>query len=173
VRTPGKKEYFVSFTDDNTRFSHLYLLRTKDEVFSAYKYYEAWANTQFDTKIKRLHSDCGREFTGNEFTCYLNSKGTEWKLTVHDTPEHNGVAERLNCTVVERTRALLHASGLPKYLWGEAIMHATWLKNRTATRTLDNKTPYEMLFKDKPNLENLPVWGSHVKVHSMTGEGKE
>ncbi|KAG2078558.1 hypothetical protein BDR04DRAFT_998459 [Suillus decipiens] len=48
-------------------------------------------------------------------------------------------------------------------------MHATWLKNRTATRTLDNKTPYEMLFKDKPNLENLPVWGSHVKVHSMTG----
>jgi hypothetical protein len=159
----------VSFTDDYTRFSHLYLLWTKDEVFSAYKYYEAWANTQFDTKIKQLRSDHGGEFTGNEFTRYLNSKGTEWKLTVHDTPEHNGVAERLNRTIVERTWALLHASGLPKYLWGEAIMHATWLKNRTATHTLDNKTPYEMLFKDKPNLENLPVWGSHVKVHSMTG----
>lgn len=96
VRTPGHKEYFVSFTDDHTRFSHLYLLRTKDEAFNAYKYFEAWVNTQFNTKIKRLHSDRGGEFTGDEFTRYLNSKGTERKLTIHDTPEHNGVAERLN-----------------------------------------------------------------------------
>jgi len=142
-------------------------LCTKDEAFNAYKFFEAWANMQFDTKIKHFRSDRGGEFTGDEFTRYLNSKGTEHKLTVHDTPKHNGVAERLNRTVAKRTRALLHASKLPKFLWGEAIMHVTWLKNRTATRALDNKTPYEMLYKKAPNLKNLPVWGCRVKVHSL------
>lgn len=89
--------------------------------------------------------------------------------TVHDTPEHNGVAERLNRTLVERVRAMIHASGLPKNLWGEAIMHATWLKNRSSTRRLGNKTPYEMLYKKAPDLSNLPVWGCRVKVHDPSG----
>ncbi|KAG2050453.1 hypothetical protein BDR06DRAFT_864419, partial [Suillus hirtellus] len=64
---------------------------------------------------------------------------------------------------------LLHASRLPKFLWGEAIMHVTWLKNRTGTQALNGMMPYEALFKKKPNLDNLPEWGSHVKVHSPNG----
>lgn len=62
---------------------------------------------------------------------YLKTSGTQQKLTVHDTPAHNGVAERRNRTIVERIRALLHASGLPKSLWGEAARHVVWLMNRT------------------------------------------
>lgn len=89
--------------------------------------------------------------------------------SVHDTPEHNGVAERLNRTLVERVRAMLHASGLPKSLWGEAMMHAVWLKNRSSTRALDGKTPYEMLYNKKPDLSGIPVWGCRVKVHSTDG----
>ena len=57
---------------------------------------------------------------GKEFVVYLESKGTTQKLNVHDTPQHLGVAERRNRTIVERVRALLHMSGLPKFLWGEA-----------------------------------------------------
>lgn len=51
IRTPGHKEYFMSFTDDFTRFTHLYLLHTKDEAFSAYKFFEAWANTHKNQAI--------------------------------------------------------------------------------------------------------------------------
>ena len=51
-----------------------------------------------------------------------------------DTPEHNGVAERLNHTLLERVRAMLHGSGLPKFLWGEAVKHAVYLKNRASTK---------------------------------------
>lgn len=64
---------------------------------------------------------------------------------------------------------MIHASGLPKNLWGEAIMHATWLKNRLSTHRLGNKTPYEMLYKKVPDLSNLPVWGCRVKVHDPSG----
>ena len=43
VQTPGHKEYYVSFTDDHTQWTYLKLLVLKDEVFEAYKNFEAWA----------------------------------------------------------------------------------------------------------------------------------
>ena len=100
---------------------------------------------------------------------YLKSKGTECRVTMHDTPEHNGVAERLNRMLVECVCAMTHVSGLPKSLWGEAIMHATWVKNCTLMHHLGKKTPYEMLYTEKPNLEKVPIWGCRVKIHDTTG----
>ena len=48
---------------------------------------------------------------------------------MHDTPEENGVSERLNGVILQRIHMILHASGLPKFLWGEAVRHVIWLKN--------------------------------------------
>ena len=72
---------------------NLYLLRKKDECPEKYKEYEAWAETQLGARIKILHSDHGGEYLGKEFITYLNSRGTMQKLTVHDTPQQNGVAK--------------------------------------------------------------------------------
>jgi hypothetical protein len=90
------------------------------------------------------------------------------KLTVHDTPEQNGVAEVLNCIGLERTRAILHASGLPKFLWGEALRHVVWLKNRTSTVAVTSKTPIKVVTGKKPNLAKLPEWGCVVWVHTKS-----
>jgi len=169
VQMPGHSLYYASFTDDHTRYTTLYLQKMKAETFASYKSYEAWLATQFNAKVKRLRSDRGGEYLSNEFSQHLKSKGTERCVTVHDMPEHNGMAERLNRTLVERVRAMIHASGLPKNLWGEAIMHATWLKNRSSTRRLGTKTPYEVLYQKKPDLSNIPIWGCHIKVHDNTG----
>ncbi|KIK14931.1 hypothetical protein PISMIDRAFT_16919 [Pisolithus microcarpus 441] len=169
VQTPGHSQYYMSFTDDHTRYTTLYLQKMKSETFASYKAYKAWLQTQFSAKIKCLRSDRGGEYLSAEFTKHLKSAGTECRVTVHDTPEHNGVAERLNRTLIEWVCALIHASGLPKNLWGEAIMHATWLKNRSSTRCLGTKTPYKMLYHKPPNLTKIPVWGCHVKVHDNTG----
>lgn len=168
TQTQGGKSYYCSFTDDHTRYTSLYLQSAKSDTFGSYTTYEAWLKTQHGANIKRLRSDRGGEYLSDEFSQHLRAKGTERKLTTHDTPQHNGVAERLNRTLIERVRAVLHASGLPKFLWGEAIMHAVYVKNRTATRTLDGKTPYEMLYGKKPNLADLPVWGTRVWVHDDT-----
>ena len=65
---------------------------------------------------------------GNDFVAHLESKGTRQKLSVHDTHEEAGVSERLNRTLFEKVRAMLHASGLPKFLCGESVRHAVWLK---------------------------------------------
>ena len=94
VESKGGKKYYITFTDDKTRLTHLYLLWKKDEAFATYREYEAWVNTQLSAKIKILHSDRGSEYKGKEFIAHLKSKGTIAKLTVHDTLQHNGVAER-------------------------------------------------------------------------------
>ena len=169
VQTSAHSRYYVSFTDDFTRFTKLYLLKLKSDTFDSYQAYEAWLSTQHDMKIKCLRLDRGGEYMSEEFTKYLKLKGTEHHITVHDTPEHNGVAERLNQMLAEHVRAMLHASGLLKSLWGEAMMHVTWLKNCSSTCRLGNKTPYEVLYNKKPDLQKLPVWGCQVKVHDITG----
>jgi len=154
------------FTDDYSRYTHLYLIRHKDETYETYKAYEALVNTQYEAKIKILHTDRGGEFLGHEFTNHLSAAGTIRNLTVHDTTKHNGIAERLNRTLLEKVRAMLHASGLPRNLWGEAVKHAVYLKNRTSTRALpENKTPYEMIHGAKPNLGDLHEFGTKVWVH--------
>jgi hypothetical protein len=169
VESLGGKSYYVSFTDDATRHTHLYLLRQKSDTFDAYKRFEAWVQTNMETQIKTLRSDRGGEYLSDEFTDHLEEKGTIRKLTVHDTPEQNGVAERLNGILITKVRAMLHDSGLPKFLWGEAVRHAVWLKNRTSTKALQNKTPHEAVTGVKPNLAGLHVWGCHVWVHDATG----
>lgn len=55
--------------------------------------------------IKMFHRDSGGEFTSNEFREFLEMNGIAHQVTVHDTPEENGVAERLNRTLMERVRA--------------------------------------------------------------------
>ena len=129
VETKGKKRYYITFTDDKTRLTNIYLLAKKNNAFESYKDYEAWCRTQLDVPVKTLHSDQGGEYLGKEFVLHLNSKGTKQKLTIHDTPQQNGVAERRNRTILERVRALLHSTGLPRTLWGEAAQHVVWLMN--------------------------------------------
>jgi hypothetical protein len=92
---------------------------------------------------------------GGEFPDHFKKAGTTrlGRLTVHDTPEHNGVAEQRNRTNLEIVRAMLHDNGFPKFLWAEAVSHAIYLRNRTWTRAIGYTTPYELLYGTKPNLD--------------------
>jgi hypothetical protein len=166
LQSLGGRKYYVAFTDDATRYTTLTVLRSKDEALDAYKAYAAWAHTQHGVRIKRLHSDRGGEYTGKEFTKFLNQQGTERRLTTHDTPQHNGVTESLNRHLVKRVRTLLHSAGLPKTLWAEALHFVVWVKNRTLTRVLGNVTPFEKLTGNKPNISGVPEWGQRVWVHT-------
>jgi hypothetical protein len=64
---------------------------------------------------------------------------------------------------------MLHVSGLPKFLWGEVINHAIYLKNHTGTKALKSKTPYKAFYGTKLNLHGLLEFGSQVWVHDTSG----
>ena len=122
---------------------------------------------QLDVPVKVLHSDQGGEYLGREFVLHLNSKGTKQKLTVHSTPQHNGVAERQNQMILERVQALLHSTGLPRTLWGEAACHVVWLMNRTSTKAVEGMTPYKAAFGRRPDLGEVREWGELRVVTSL------
>jgi len=143
----------------------IFLLQTK-VIFEAYKTFEAWVETHLKTGIVCLHSDHGGEYMLKELIAYLDEGGTACKLAVHDTPKENGVSECLNHTLMEKVRAMLWAAGLPCDLWGEAVLHAAYLKNRTSTKVLNGCTPYEAVNGRLPNLCGLPEWGCKVWVHN-------
>ena len=169
VESRGGKNYMDTYIDDKTRLTHVYFLRKKDEQPDAYKGYEAWVENHMGVRIKVLNTDRGGEYLGSDFIAYLKSRGTLQKLSVHDTHQESGVAERRNRTIVERVRALLHASGLPKKLWAEAARHVVWLLNRTTTKAVEGMTPFEAAFGKKPNLKGLREWGEKVWVRIEGG----
>ncbi len=170
VATKNGYRYFITFTDDATHYTVTYPLKLKADALDTYKSFESWALTQqLCPAIHVLHSDHSGEYLSAAFDKHLQSTGTARRLTIHDSPALNGVAERLNRTLVERIRAFTHSSGMPRFLWGEALKHATWLKNRMATRALDNITPFQVLFGTPPDLSRLHGWGNTVWVHENTG----
>ena len=96
------------------------------------------------------------------FTLYLKSRGMEQKLTMHDTPAYKSITECRNHMIVEQVCALLHASGLLKFLWGEAACHIVWLMNCTSTKAVDGRTPFEATFGKKPDLRDVHEWGETI-----------
>ena len=165
----GGRGYYVTFMDDYSRYTKLTPLQSKDKTLDAYKSFAAWAQTQHGAKIKRLQSDHSGKYTSTAFTQFLKSQGTEHCLTTHDTPQHIGVAEALNCQLVEHLRMSLIQASLLKFLWAEAAQFAIWVKNRTPTKVLGYATPFEQLTRQKPNLAGVPEWGQHMWVYDNSG----
>jgi hypothetical protein len=155
----NEKQYILTFIDDYTHFVVVYLLETKSEVFKYFKQYEAMVNSHFERRISRLRCDNGREYLSNDMTKYLKSRGIQHELTIRYTPQQNGVAERMNRTLMERARCMLLGSKLEKCLWTEAILTAAYLVNRSPTSSLKDQVPAELWYGEKPNLNKLKIFG--------------
>jgi transposase InsO family protein len=123
TRGVGGKEYMFTLTDEHTREVVIYFLNKKSEAFATYKLFEAWVAVQRNTKVKILHTDRGGEYMSNAFVNYLASQGTHHELTCHNSPSQNGVAERLNKTLVLCGCACLIETDLPGFLWTEALQY--------------------------------------------------
>ena len=160
VKSPGRREYMLTFTDEHTHKVTIYFMAKKSDAFEAYKMFEAWVSVHRNMKIKILCTNCGGEFVLKAFQKHLDDNGTVHKLTVHHSLSQNGVSECLNKTLVLRSRACLIETNLPRFLWAEAFQYAVWTKNQTPTCTLKNKTPIEMAMGIKPDLRDIHAWGT-------------
>eukprot|EP00112_Aurelia_sp_Birch-Aquarium-sp1_P005268 Seg1598.2 transcript_id=Seg1598.2/GoldUCD/mRNA.D3Y31 product="Retrovirus-related Pol polyprotein from transposon TNT 1-94" protein_id=Seg1598.2/GoldUCD/D3Y31 len=117
------------------------------------------ATDSTDKKIKNLRSDNGGEYSLKEFDDFLTSKGITKQRSIPRTPKQNGVAERMNRTIQETARSMIHAAGLSDVLWGEAVATAVTLRNRSPTVAVKDMTPYECLIGKKPYVAHLKVFG--------------
>jgi hypothetical protein len=160
-----RKRYFVTFIDEKSRFVDLYLLRQKCEVCKKFLEFVTLVENQTDKTVKRVHSDNGTEYTSEEFEELCAAKGIVHTTSEPYTPEHNPIAERMNRTLVEMGRSMLHESGLPRKYWGEAVVTAAYIRNRCPTTAVKDMTPFEAWTGKKPNVEHLRPFGCIVYAH--------
>src|SRR5688572_29412961 len=97
----GGFQYFITFTDDFSRYGYVYLMRHKSETFEKFKEFQNEVENQRGKKIKALRSDRGGEYLSHEFSNHLKSCGIVPQLTPPGTPQRNGVSERRNRTLLD------------------------------------------------------------------------
>ena len=116
--------------------------------------------------IKTIRSDNGGEYTSDSFKAFCSMEGIARHYTNASSPQQNGVAERLNRTLLEKVRCMLSNSGLPKVFWAEAIVYASHLINMLPTSALEGRTPMEA-WSGHPSREydTLRVFGCEAWYH--------
>ncbi|KAJ9563184.1 hypothetical protein OSB04_008344 [Centaurea solstitialis] len=165
----GGYRYFITFTDDFSRYGYVYLMRHKSETFEKFKEYQNEVQNLLDKRIKFLRSDRGGEYLSDEFDNHLMECGIVSQLTPPYTPQMNGVSERRNRTLLDMVRTMMCHSSLPVSFWGHALETAAHILNRAPTKSVE-KTPYELWKGKKPNMSFLKIWGCEVYVKRPTSE---
>lgn len=156
--------YFLTLVDDNSRAVWVYLMKEKTEVPGCFRNFFATVNTQFGKIIKLVRSDNGTEF--KPLLPFFPEQGVIFQTTRVGTPQQNGRVERKHHNILEVARALSFQASLPIGFWADCVQAAVHLINRTPTRLLQGKTPYEVLFGSLPNLDLLKVFGCLCYVHN-------
>ena len=151
----GGKVYVLNFIDDFSRQTWSYLLAKKSDTLPAFKEWRSLAEHQAECPVKIFITDNGGEYTSASYEAHLKQHGIQHLVTAPYTSAENGVVEHSHRTIMSRARAIHNNAKLPPKLWGECVLTAVYLKNRTPTKALDNKTPYEVWNKRKPNLSHL------------------
>jgi hypothetical protein len=154
----GGARYFVIFVDDYSRCVKVYCIRSKDQVYEKFREFEALTTTETGLKIKSLRTDGGGEYTSTKFENFLKLKGIRHEICAPYSPQQNGVAERMNRTLVETARTMIFNAGLSKMYWAEAVTTAAYVRNRVVTSST-GVTPYERWYGRKPNVSHLKVFG--------------
>lgn len=73
----GGSKYMVSFTDNYSRWTEIYFLKRKDEVFQTFKDFKNYVEKSTCQKIKHLQTDNGREYCNERFDTFLKNKGIQ------------------------------------------------------------------------------------------------
>ncbi|GKD91366.1 retrotransposon protein, putative, ty1-copia subclass, partial [Tanacetum coccineum] len=137
--------YFITFTNDYSRYGYVYLLKHKHEVFETFKVFKNEVENLLGKTIKALRSDRGGKYISQEFKDYLKACGIDQQLTPPYTPQHNGVSERRNRTLLDMVQSMMNLTTLPLSFWDYALESATHILNMVPTKKVD-KTPYELWY---------------------------
>ena len=117
-----------------------------------------------DRQPKAIHIDRGKEFLNQKVLEWCKARSIELHLTAPYSPSQNGVAERMNRTIVELARAMIKGQNMPEFIWEHAILHATYIRNRAYTKHLETLTLYQGWHKRKPDVSHLQEFRTLVWI---------
>jgi len=153
----GKHNYYVSFIDDYSKFTWIYLLRHKSEVFSCFKDFQNLVERQFNCKILKVQSDWGGEY--QTLNSFFRRIGIEHYVSCPHAHKQNGAAERKHRHIIEIGLSLLAHASMPLKFWDEAFLTVVFLINRLPSKVTQNTTPHERLLCKTPDYSFLRTFG--------------
>ena len=148
IVSPTRFRYFVSFVDDNSRTTWLYLMKNHSNLFSHFRAFYVEVHTQIHIFIQSLKSDNAKEYVSEQFQSFILQNGILHQTSHIDTPQ-NRVAERKN-RHLEIIGALLFQMHVPKHFWANVVSTACFFINRMSSSFLNWDIPYHILFPNKP-----------------------
>uniref|UniRef100_A0A2N9FV09 Integrase catalytic domain-containing protein n=1 Tax=Fagus sylvatica TaxID=28930 RepID=A0A2N9FV09_FAGSY len=128
--------YFVTFIDDHSRLTWVYVLKDRSQLFSVFQSFYAEISNQFNAKLLAFRTDNAREYLDSAFQQFLESRGIIHQTSCVRTPQQNGIAERKNGPILAIARALMLQMHVPKLFWADAVLTAAYLLNRMPSRIL-------------------------------------
>ncbi|KAJ9542762.1 hypothetical protein OSB04_029268 [Centaurea solstitialis] len=159
VTSYGGASYMLTIIDDFSRRVWAFFLKRKTDVFGTFRDWRTMVEKQSGKEVKYLRTDNGLEFCSEEFNAYCRKNGITRHRTVAHTPQQNGVAERMNRTILEKVRCMFSNSKMPKTFWAEAASTACYLINRSPSVALEKKTPMEVWSGSPADYTDLKIFG--------------
>nr|GEU31529.1 putative ribonuclease H-like domain-containing protein [Tanacetum cinerariifolium] len=159
VSSISHKWYCLVVTDDFSRFTWTFFLKSKDETSGILKKFITKIKNLKDLKVKIIRCDNGGEFKNKEMNDFCSQKGIKREFRNARTPQQNGVAERRNGTLIETARTMLADAKLPVTFWAKAVNTACYVQNRVLVNKSHNKTLYELFNDRSPAIGFLKPFG--------------
>ena len=125
----GGYEYFITFTDDLSRYGYIYLMTYKFESFENFKEFKNEVQNQLGKTIKALRSDRRGEYLSQDFIDHLKKCGIVSQRTPPGTPQLNGVSVRRNRTLLDMARSMISLVDLSTLFWGYALLTTAHVLN--------------------------------------------
>jgi transposase InsO family protein len=155
----GGKWYVLIIVDDYSRYSWVFFLESKDEVFEHFRSLALGLNNEHPNCLKVIHSDNGTEFRNVSFDEFCLEYGIDQQFSAPRVPQQNGVVERKNHTLVEMARTMLDEHMTPRCFWADAISTACYISNQIFLHSILQLTPFEHRFGRKPSVSHFRPFG--------------
>uniref|UniRef100_A0AAV1TE50 Integrase catalytic domain-containing protein n=1 Tax=Peronospora matthiolae TaxID=2874970 RepID=A0AAV1TE50_9STRA len=161
----GGARSVLTFVEDYSRLVAAYFMKHKSEVAARLSEFKDFFENQWGKHLKCIRSENGTEFVNKKIFHICARNGIMHQRIVPYSPQQNGVAERMNRTIMEKARSMLYYKGIDMQWWAEAVSTAVYLINRSTNSENSDVTPFEVSFKMKPSIEHLRVFGSQGYAH--------
>lgn len=159
VKSLNGNRYFITFIDDFSRKTTIMCIKSKDEVTDCVKKYIARVEREKGEKVKRFRTDNGLEYCNKVLTDFFKNTGIKHEKSNVETPQMNGIAERINRTLMDLVRSMLKSAKLPQKFWAEAVVTAAYIRDRVGHTSIKGDVPLAIWTNRTPSVQHLKVYG--------------
>lgn len=166
------ESYYMTITDQFSRFCKVIFLKHKSDAFQAYKAFVGWAEAVTDKKLLSLLSDNGGEYTSNAMAEFNRENNIQHDFSSAYTPQTNGMAESRNRSLKGDARCLLNTAKVPETFWSYAVAYANFIHNRVVS-TATERIPHLDFLDKVPSLNSARVFGCRATIKNESASGFE